>query len=145
MFVLNWAIVFAAEAEGSTGLDIQVGRQLMAAGWEFGWASPEWLGFLFMTWASYRMVADCWEGVSQERAFKRLDYWLIVKVYNSSMARWKGYIWQSMWEGAWSFHTLLEFVILPTSSYVHQPGSSNKYSLISCYRPHFAICEGLLI
>ena len=53
-----------------------------------------------------------------------LDYKFIIKVYNSGTTRWKRWIGQGMWEGAWGFHALSEQATLPAPPCVHQPKSS---------------------
>ena len=45
--------------------------------------------------------------------FYLLDYWLIIKGYNSGTARWKRCVGQGMWEGARSFCALSECMPSP--------------------------------
>ena len=50
-----------------------------------------------------------------------LDYQLIIKEYDSERARWKTYLRQGMWEGAWRFHASSK--MLPASPRVLQARS----------------------
>ena len=54
-----------------------------------------------------------------------LDYWFIIKRYNSGTAKWKTGIEQGMWEGAQSLLTFcLWGATLPAPPHIQQPGSS---------------------
>lgn len=48
-----------------------------------------------------------------------LNYWFIVKVYNSGAARWKRCLEQSSWEEAQSFHAFPRHAIVLAPPHVH--------------------------
>lgn len=59
-----------------------------------------------------------------------LDYWLIMKGYNSGTASWKRCIGPDNGEGPQSFHALSGCSTLPGLPYVQQPGSSQPQPFI---------------
>lgn len=56
--------------------------------------------------------------------FYLLEYWFIIKGYNSGTARWKNCIGQGIWEGAQNLHALSGHTTLPASWNVQQLESS---------------------
>ena len=74
------------------------------------------------------------EQLTEFRAtFYLLNYWFIIKGYNSETARWKRYTRQGMWEGRQGFHAFCRHTTLPKSPFEHQSGSSPNPVILGFY------------
>lgn len=67
------------------------------------------------------------------KTFYMLDYWFILKGFNSGTGRWKRCIRRGVWERVLGFCVLIKHTTFPKSPRVHQLRSSPNPILLGCY------------